>query len=150
MFGSFLAADTSCYSLSGHDLFRQGHFLFQWALTTAMIVPYHSNWHFDCLSFSSSFISFSIIFYQLSFTAEPSSFAILTSRCGYCYRCHAQSLSLLLQGSGLLLSVSVSWSGSVCKAHIALHELQAVTMIQCRMAFQLSGNVVALHLDNCS
>ena len=52
------------------------------------------------------------------------------------------------QGSGLPLSFSGSWSGSLCRAHIALQELQAVAMLQHRMAFCLSGKVVALHLDN--
>ena len=36
----------------------------------------------------------------------------------------------------------------MCRAHIALQELQAVSMMLCRMAFHLSGKVVALHLDN--
>ena len=52
------------------------------------------------------------------------------------------------QVSRLSLSVSGSWSGFMCKAHIALWELQAVAMMLHRMAFQLSGKVVALHLDN--
>ena len=52
------------------------------------------------------------------------------------------------QGSGLPLSVSGSWSGSLCRAHIALQELQAIAMMLHRMAFHLSGKVVALHLDN--
>ena len=52
------------------------------------------------------------------------------------------------QGSGLPLLVSGSWSGSLCRAHIALQELQAVAIMLCRMAFHLSGKVVALHLDN--
>ena len=52
------------------------------------------------------------------------------------------------QGSGLPLLVSGSWLGSLCRAHIALQKLQAVTMMLCRMAFCLSGKVVALHLDN--
>ena len=51
------------------------------------------------------------------------------------------------QGSGLPLSVSVSWSGSMSRAHIALQELQAITMMLQRMAFHLSGKVDALHLD---
>ena len=34
------------------------------------------------------------------------------------------------------------------RAHIALQELQGVAMMLCRMAFYLSGKVVALHLDN--
>ena len=52
------------------------------------------------------------------------------------------------QGSGLPLSVSGTWSGSLSRAHIALQELQAVAVMLCRMAFCLSGKVVALHLDN--
>ena len=52
------------------------------------------------------------------------------------------------QGSGLPLSVSGAWSGSLARAHIALHELQAVAVMLHRMAFHLSGKVVALHLDN--
>ena len=52
------------------------------------------------------------------------------------------------QGSGLPLSVSDSWSGSLCRAHIALQELQAIAMMLHRMAFHLSGKVVSLHLDN--
>ena len=52
------------------------------------------------------------------------------------------------QGSGLLLSVSGTWSGSLSRVHIALQELQAVAVMLHRMAFYLSGKVVALHLDN--
>ena len=52
------------------------------------------------------------------------------------------------QGSGLPLSVSGAWSGSLSRAHIALQELYAVAVMLYRMAFCLSGKVVALHLDN--
>ena len=52
------------------------------------------------------------------------------------------------QGSGLPLSVSGAWSGSMSRARIALQELQAVAIMLCSMAFCLSGKVVALHLDN--
>ena len=52
------------------------------------------------------------------------------------------------QGSGLPLSVSGAWSGSLSRAHIALQELQAVAIMLPGMAFHLSGKVVALHLDN--
>ena len=52
------------------------------------------------------------------------------------------------QGSGLPLSVSGAWSGSLSRAHVALQELQAVAIMLHRMAFHLSGKVVALHLDN--
>ena len=51
------------------------------------------------------------------------------------------------QGSGLPLSVSGSWLGSLCRAHIALQELQTIAMMLHRMAFCLSGKVDALHLD---
>ena len=37
---------------------------------------------------------------------------------------------------------------SMCMAHTALQELQAVAMMLCGMTFHLSGKVVALHLDN--
>ena len=59
-----------------------------------------------------------------------------------------QFIGPFLGGSGLPLSGSGSLSGSKCRAHIALQELQAISMILCRMAFHLSGKVVALHLDN--
>ena len=36
----------------------------------------------------------------------------------------------------------------MCRAHIALQELQAVAMMLHRMALHLSGKVVVLHLDN--
>ena len=52
------------------------------------------------------------------------------------------------QGSGLPLSVSGAWSGSLSRPHIALQELQAVAIMLHKMAFCLSGKVVALHLDN--
>ena len=54
------------------------------------------------------------------------------------------------QGSGLPLSGSGYWSYSMCKAHIAFQELQAVAMMLYRISFQLSGKVVALHFDNCT
>ena len=52
------------------------------------------------------------------------------------------------QGSGLPLSGSGACSGSLSRAHIALEELDAVAIMLHRMAFCLSGKVVALHLDN--
>ena len=48
------------------------------------------------------------------------------------------------QGAGLPLLVSGSW----CRAHIALQDLQVVAIMLHRMAFHLSGKMVALHLDN--
>ena len=52
------------------------------------------------------------------------------------------------RGSALPFLISGSWSGSVCRAHITLQDLQAIAMMLHRMAFCLSGKVVALHLDN--
>ena len=52
------------------------------------------------------------------------------------------------QGSGLPLSVSGSWLGSLCRAHIALWQLWAMAMMLHRMAFCPSGKVVALQLHN--
>ena len=46
------------------------------------------------------------------------------------------------QGSGLLLLVSGSWLGFICRAHIAFQELQTIAMMLHRMAFHLSGKVV--------
>ena len=52
------------------------------------------------------------------------------------------------QESGLPLSVSGSRSGSMCRAHITLQEIQAIVMMLHRMAFHLFGKVVAFHWDN--
>ena len=52
------------------------------------------------------------------------------------------------QGSGLPLPVSGSWCGSMCRAHTALQELQAIAVMLHRMVFCLAGKVLALHLDN--
>ena len=38
----------------------------------------------------------------------------------------------------------------MCRAHIALQELQVIAMMLHRIAFHLSDKVVALHLDNCT
>ena len=38
----------------------------------------------------------------------------------------------------------------MCRAHIALQELQAIAMMLHRIAFCLSEKVVSLHLDNSS
>ena len=52
------------------------------------------------------------------------------------------------QGSGLPLSISGPCSGSMCRAHIALWELQGIAMMLHRMAFHLPGKLVALHFNN--
>ena len=48
--------------------------------------------------------------------------------------------------SELPLSMNCSRSGSMCRIHIALQELQAIALMLHRMAFQLSSKVVALQL----
>ena len=83
----------------------------------------------------------------ISFTTEPSFFTISTSWYGYCYRCHPSNWTFYFQGSGFPLSVIWSWSGSVCKAHIALQEFQGAAMMLHRMSFQKVGKMVALHLN---
>ena len=52
------------------------------------------------------------------------------------------------QGSSLPLSFSDMLSGSMHRVHIALQELQAIVLMQCRMSFHLSGNVITLLEDN--
>ena len=54
------------------------------------------------------------------------------------------------QGSGVPISCCATWSGSMCKVHIALKELQAVKIMSHKMVFQLSSNVIALPLDDGS
>ena len=130
--------------------------MYQWPFPTASLMPCHSEWHATCLSFSHAIIFMCSFFHFLltstgivsSFTTESCSFAISTSWCGYCYWYHPHSLGLYFQGSGLPLSVSAAWSGSLCRAHIALQEFHTVAIMLHRMAFHLSGKVVALHLDN--
>ena len=46
------------------------------------------------------------------------------------------------------MSCCGTWSGSMCKMHITLQELQVVALMLHKMAFHLSGQVVVLHLDN--
>ena len=61
---------------------------------------------------------------------------VTTSQCAFYF-----------QGSGLPLSISDSWSGSMHTFHIALQELQAVVLILHRMAFLLCSKVFALEFD---
>ena len=51
------------------------------------------------------------------------------------------------QSSGLLFFFTGTWSHSVNKVCAALQELQASALMLYRMAFHLSGKVVAFHLD---
>ena len=52
------------------------------------------------------------------------------------------------QESGLPLSFHAVWSDSMHEAHITFQELHAIGLMLCRMAFCLSGKMVALQLDN--
>ena len=44
--------------------------------------------------------------------------------------------------------MSDSWSGYVCRVHIAIQKVQAVALILYRLVFQLSGKVVVMLLHN--
>ena len=59
----------------------------------------------------------------ISFATEPSSFAISSSWCGFTTDAMPTHWAFYFQRCGLSLSVSGSWSGSMCRAHIALQEL---------------------------
>ena len=52
------------------------------------------------------------------------------------------------QGAVSPLSISDSWSGSMCRVHIALQEPQAVALMLHQMALHLTDKVVASYLDN--
>ena len=54
----------------------------------------------------------------------------------------------LFQGYGLPSSFCGTWLDSMCKVNINLQELQTFVLMLCRMEFNISGKVVALHLDN--
>ena len=80
------------------------------------------------------------------FVTENSSLAISTS-CMVIATDVMSTHRAFFQGSGFPLTVSGSWLGSMCRAHIVLQELQVVVMMLFRMAFCLSGKVVTLHFD---
>ena len=82
----------------------------------------------------------------ISCTTEPSSLQFLLPDVDIATDAMPSHLGLHLQASGLPLSVSGSWSCSMCKAHVALQELQAVAMMLHRLAFHISGKVAALPL----
>ena len=111
-----------------------------------MLCVYHSSTHlFFCVHFFPFLLTSTGMFSW--FATEPSSVAIATSWCDYATDAMPTHWAFYFQASGVPLSVSSSWSGSLCRAHIALQELQAIAMMLHRMAFNLSGKVVALHLD---
>ena len=84
----------------------------------------------------------------ISFATKPSSLQFPLSDMVIAIEAMSTHWDFYFQGTGLPLLVSGSWSGSMFRSHIALQELQAIAMMLCRMAFCLSGKVVALHLEN--
>ena len=112
----------------------------------------HSEWHATCLSFSHPIIFMCSILHQLEWLANlqqsPIPLQFPLPDVVIATDATPTHWAFYFQGSGLPLLVSGSWSCSLCRAHIALQELQAVAMMLHRMAFHLSGKVVALHLDN--
>ena len=53
-----------------------------------------------------------------------------------------------IQGSWVSISCCGTWSGYMHKVYIALQELLAVSLMLCKMAFQLSNKMVNLQSDN--
>ena len=138
---SFLGKASFC--TNGHSqLHRLCH-----VIQSDMLHVYHSPTHlFSCVHFSLSslhqleglaHLQQSLVPLQFPFADVVIATDATPTHWAFCF-----------QGSGLPLLVSGAWSGSLCRAHIALQELQAVAIMLHRMAFCLSSKVVALHLDN--
>ena len=136
---SFLGKAKFC--TSGHWQLQQLCHVIQSDMLTVCHSP--AQLFFFCTISFSALVSTRAV---IPFAIEPSSFAVSVWQCSYYWRCHDQSLSFLFSGSGLPLQVSGSWTGFICRAHMAFQELQAVAMMLHRMAFHLSSKVVALHL----
>ena len=85
----------------------------------------------------------------VSFVAESSSLAV---PCDLVIAIDATptNWAFYFQGSEFPLSMSGTWSGSMCRVHIAFQELQATLLMLSRMTFQLPGKVLALRLYNCT
>ena len=132
------------------------HPLCQWTCTTSLVVSYQSEWYSECSPFSRSL-------YLVIFTFHFRH-GISFRDCLSCSRVHSFAISppdvvittgdtpndqaFYFQGSGFPLSFSVTWSGFICRVYVNLWELWAVAPMLCRKAFQLSGKVVALYLNN--
>ena len=138
---SFLGKANFC--INGHSQLRQ----LCRVIRSDMLRVYHSPTHlFSCVHFSPSSLRQLDQLAKLQQSPVPLQFplpdvVIATDAT-------PTRWAFYFQGSGLPLSVSGTWSGSLCRAHIALRELQVVAVMLHRMAFCLSGKVVALHLDN--
>ena len=138
---SFLGKANFC--TSGHSQLRHLCHVIQ----SDMLSVYHSPTQlFSCVHFSPSSLR------QLEWLAKlqqsPVPLQFLLPDVVIATDATPTHWAFYFQGSGLPLSVSGTWSGSLSRAHIALQELQAVAVMLCKMAFHLAGKVVALHLDN--
>ena len=154
--GSFFVADPTLLQSIRSNPFRQGHFLCQWPLKNCgnCVVSFRVTcWLFTTLLPTCSLLSFfpfhlSSTRVVISFATEHSSLAIPFPDVIIATDAMPTHWAFYFQDSGLPLSVSGSWSGFMCRAHIALQDLQAVSMLMCRMVFHLPGKVDALNLDN--
>ena len=131
-------------------------YLCQWTYTALPVVLHHSEWDVECLPISSSFISSYLshpAWLHLQVLSElrqrPVS-VIFPSWCSYYYRCYTQSLGFYFYFQGFGFPHILQWNlvNSMCNIHTALQELQAAAIMLYRIAFQLSGKVLALHFDN--
>ena len=85
----------------------------------------------------------------ISFATKSSSFAIFTFLMwSLLLMPHPLIGPFIFRDLGYLYWLVVPGQVPLCRAHIALQELQAVAIMLHRMAFCLSGKVVVLHLDN--
>ena len=112
-----------------------------------MLHVYHSPIHlFSCIHFSLSSLCQLEQLCHLQQSQVPLQFAL--PDVVFATDATPMHWAFYFQVSGLPLLVSGSWSGSMCRAHNALQELQDVAMMLHGMAFCLCGKVAALHLDN--
>ena len=154
--GSFFVIEVTHYSPSGYVLIGQDHLLWLWTCTTFHALSCHSKWHVEWLPFCTShFVLFTFLFplqHQLCRLSQlqkdlvllqfPLPDVVITKDF------YTQSLGFSFQHSGFHVSCSGTWSTFICKVHFALQDLQAVALMLHRMAFQVSGKVVAIHLNN--
>ena len=110
-----------------------------------LTLPLSHPFVFSCLLFLFSFTSTGMV---ISFAAEPSTIQFPLADKDIATDAMPTHWPFYFQGYDLLLLVSGSWSSSICRAHIALQELPANSMMLHRMLFCLSGKVVTLLLDN--
>ena len=110
--GIFFVTQATCYSSSGYILLGHDKPLRQWTCTTSLVVLHNSEWHVECLPFSTSF---SFILFTFSFQHGTSfgdslscnrvqSLYNPSSWCGYHYRCYTQSFYSVVE-PGHILSI---------------------------------------------